>query len=162
MKQCGRFVVDGLFSNEEIESLLGIFKKGLAYGHSSGGASILDLHSGALSKGENFINIFSVTADKPLWSESELATYKYLDFVTLSFKFTHLSNPLTTKCNYREAKDKVKQAIIKHFNLQPEAIYLTSPTFFSQMTSRPAKTVHDEYWHPHVDKVIKTQLEEKL
>jgi hypothetical protein len=93
MKQCGRFVVDGLFSNEEIESLLGIFKKGLAYGHSSGGASILDLHSGALSKGENFINIFSVTADKPLWSESEMSTYKYLGFVTLSFKFTQLSNP---------------------------------------------------------------------
>jgi len=76
IKQCGRFVVDGLFSDQEIESLLGIFQKGLQYGHSSGGASILDLHSGALSKGENFINIFSATADKPLWNELELSTYK--------------------------------------------------------------------------------------
>lgn len=90
MKQCGRFVVDGLFSHQEIESLLGIFQKGLQYGHSSGGASILDLHSGALSNGENFINIFSVTAGEPLWSESEFSIYKYLlSFDILSYLQTH-------------------------------------------------------------------------
>ena len=43
--------------------------------------------------------------------------------------------------------------IASTFGVQPEAIFLTSPTFFSEMTSNPAKTVHDEYWHPHVDKV---------
>ena len=53
----------------------------------------------------------------------------------------------------RRAKNKVKKAIESEFHLKPDAIHLTSPTFFSEMTDEPAKTVHDEYWHPHVDKV---------
>ena len=48
--KCGRAVVDGLFSIEESHRLLSIAKKGLVKGGSNGGASILDLHSGALSK----------------------------------------------------------------------------------------------------------------
>jgi hypothetical protein len=39
-----------LFSIEESHRLLSIAKKGLVKGGSNGGASILDLHSGALSK----------------------------------------------------------------------------------------------------------------
>lgn len=33
-------------------------------------------------------------------------------------------------------------------------VYLTKPTFFSRINSTAAKTQHDEYWHPHIDKVI--------
>lgn len=62
------------------------------------------------------------------------------------------------RTRHREAKEKVRHAIARHFELQPEAIHLTSPTFFSQMTTNPAKTVHDEYWHPHVDKVSRRSL----
>lgn len=69
-------MVDGLFEEEEIDTLLNIFRKGLKYGGSSGGASILDLHSGALSKGQNFINVFTSNPDgRNLWSQEELATY---------------------------------------------------------------------------------------
>ena len=75
MKQCGRFVMDGLFLEDQVDKLLSIFEKGLQFGHSSGGASILDLHSGALSKGERFINVFSNPETKNLWSETELAFY---------------------------------------------------------------------------------------
>lgn len=75
MKQCGRFVMDGLFTEDQVNLLLSLFKKGLEYGHSSGGASILDLHSGALSKGERFINIFSNPETRNIWSEVELASY---------------------------------------------------------------------------------------
>ena len=32
------------------------------------------------------------------------------------------------------------------------SLFLTHPTFFSRITNETAKTVHDEYWHPHVDK----------
>ncbi|XP_046440484.1 2-oxoglutarate and iron-dependent oxygenase domain-containing protein 3-like [Daphnia pulex] len=127
MKQCGRFVMDGLFVENQIDTLLGIFQKGLQFGHSSGGASILDLHSGALSKGERFINVFSNPETQNLWSEAELAFYT-------------------------DAKETIRRAIIENFGLQPEAIHLTSPTFFSRMNENPAKTIHDEYWHPHVDK----------
>lgn len=127
IKQCGRFVMDGLFQEDQLNTLLGIFKKGLQFGHSSGGASILDLHSGALSKGERFINIFTNPETKNIWSETELASYI-------------------------DAKETIRRAVIENFGLQLEAIHLTSPTFFSRMTDNPAKTVHDEYWHPHVDK----------
>jgi hypothetical protein len=43
-------VIDQVFSVEESHALLNIAKKGLIKGGSNGGASILDLHSGALSK----------------------------------------------------------------------------------------------------------------
>ena len=60
--------------------------------------------------------------------------------------------------SYRDAKDKIRNAIAENFGLGPNSIYLTSPTFFSEMTPNPAKTVHDEYWHPHVDKVSYYQM----
>lgn len=62
---------------------------------------------------------------------------------------------------YRLARIKIQQAIAHHFGIETENVYLTHPTFFSKMTSAPAKTIHDEYWHPHVDKVrciIRTQF----
>lgn len=50
-------------------------------------------------------------------------------------------------------KNKIKYSIGHYFGVNPEKIYLTHPTFFSEITSKEAVTVHDEYWHPHVDKV---------
>lgn len=54
---------------------------------------------------------------------------------------------------FQAVKEKIKYTIAHHFGVQPDKIYLTHPTFFSEITSKPAVTVHDEYWHPHVDKV---------
>lgn len=48
--KCGRAVVDQLFNVEESHRLLSIAKKAFVKAGSNGGASILDLHSGALSK----------------------------------------------------------------------------------------------------------------
>ena len=53
--KCGRAVMDNVVSSEESDHLLRLAKKGFAKGGGSGGASILDLHSGALSK--VFMNI---------------------------------------------------------------------------------------------------------
>lgn len=55
-------------------------------------------------------------------------------------------------------KDKIKYAIAHHFGVQPTKIYLTYPTFFSEISTKKAVTIHDEYWHPHVDKVSKTKF----
>ncbi|GFQ92564.1 2-oxoglutarate and iron-dependent oxygenase domain-containing protein 3 [Trichonephila clavata] len=57
-KHCGRLVTDIVVTPEEAAHLLRVSKKGLAFGGSSGGASILDLHSGALSYDSSFINIY--------------------------------------------------------------------------------------------------------
>lgn len=37
-------------------------------------------------------------------------------------------------------------------------MYLTKPTFFSRINGTVAKTLHDEYWHPHIDKVMGRSL----
>ncbi len=49
---------------------------------------------------------------------------------------------------------KIHNAIASEFGIHPSKLYLTKPTFFSRMTTKPAKTIHDEYWHPHIDKVV--------
>jgi len=123
--QCGRFVLDGLVTEAEVHKLLDIAKKGLSKGGGSGGASILDLHSGALSHGEQFINLYKVHPDL---------------FTSRDFKV------------YSEVKNRVRDAIAEHFNLDPTRLFLTYPTFFSELTALPAKTPHDEYWHDHIDK----------
>ena len=49
-------------------------------------------------------------------------------------------------------KDKVKAAVAEHFNLDNSKLFLSHPTFFSELTAVPAVTPHDEYWHDHIDK----------
>ena len=124
--KCGRFIMDDIITVAESHKLLTILKKGLSKGGGNGGASILDLHSGALSHGDNFINLYK--------SHPNVFTPK--DYET-----------------YSSIKNKVKAAVAEHFNLDNDQLYLSHPTFFSELTAVPAVTVHDEYWHPHIDKV---------
>eukprot|EP00058_Branchiostoma_floridae_P019542 XP_002605032.1 hypothetical protein BRAFLDRAFT_85174 [Branchiostoma floridae] len=95
-----------------------------------GEASILDLHSGALSKGDSFINLYQMmksNKDRSVFSEDDFSLY-------------------------RRVKNRIRSAIAEEFGIQQDRLHLTHPTFFSRMTTRAAKTVHDEYWHPHIDK----------
>lgn len=127
-KNCGRVIMDNLVTEEEASNLLSIAKKGLAYGGSSGGASILDLHSGALSKNDKFINVYSVMPPDDGFTEEDFALYRLV-------------------------KNKIQKAIAEYFGVPLTKLYLTKPTFFSRMNTTEAKTLHDEYWHKHIDKV---------
>lgn len=53
----------------------------------------------------------------------------------------------------RDVRGRIQAAIAETFGLDPTVMYLTKPTFFSRINSTAAKTQHDEYWHPHIDKV---------
>lgn len=53
----------------------------------------------------------------------------------------------------RDVRGRIQGVIADTFGLDPKQMYLTKPTFFSRINSTIAKTQHDEYWHPHVDKV---------
>lgn len=97
---------------------------------SSGGASILDLHSGALSAGEQFINVYSLEEARNIFNPTDLMVYKIV-------------------------KSKIQHAIAESFGMDSASLYLTHPTFFSKLTNLEPKTEHDEYWHVHVDKVKK-------
>ncbi|XP_061233046.1 2-oxoglutarate and iron-dependent oxygenase domain-containing protein 3 isoform X2 [Neopsephotus bourkii] len=110
-RKCGRGVTDAVITREEAERIRRIAERGLSLGGSDGGASILDLHSGALSLGKHFVNL------------------------------------------YRDVRQRIQQRIAQAFGINSSSMYLTKPTFFSRINNTEAKTTHDEYWHPHVDKV---------
>ncbi|XP_078081609.1 2-oxoglutarate and iron-dependent oxygenase domain-containing protein 3 [Mustelus asterias] len=128
--KCGRAVKDTLVNREEAERMLRIAKKGLSFGGSDGGASILDLHSGALSMGKQFVNIYRYFGEqiKEIFDEED-------------FTF------------YSDVRWRIQQVIAETFGIDSTRLHLTKPTFFSRMNSTDAKTMHDEYWHPHIDKV---------
>jgi len=125
-KKCGRSVRDNLFKAEHLDKLKAIAEKGMSHGGGSGGASILDLHSGALSYKDKFVNIHQM---KEKIFEKE-------DFQV-----------------YSTVKNKIRKTIATEFNVDEKDLYLTHPTFFSRMNNKPAVTSHDEYWHPHIDRL---------
>ncbi|XP_075418541.1 2-oxoglutarate and iron-dependent oxygenase domain-containing protein 3 [Tenrec ecaudatus] len=129
-RKCGRGVSDLVITREEAMRVRSIAEKGLALGGSDGGASILDLHSGALSVGKHFVNLYRYFGDKiqTVFSEEDFQLY-------------------------RDVRQKVQLAIAEAFGISASSLYLTKPTFFSRINSTEAQTAHDEYWHAHVDKV---------
>ncbi|XP_078427019.1 2-oxoglutarate and iron-dependent oxygenase domain-containing protein 3 isoform X2 [Cetorhinus maximus] len=128
--KCGRAVKDTVVNREEAERMLRIAKKGLSLGGSDGGASILDLHSGALSMGKQFVNIYRYFGEqiKDIFDEEDFTLYS-------------------------DVRWRIQQVIAETFELDSTRLHLTKPTFFSRMNNTNAKTMHDEYWHPHIDKV---------
>lgn len=79
--KCGRFVTDSIASKDEVELLLELAKTGMSYGGGSGGASILDLHSGALSKDESFINIYKIPEARGFLNSNALNAYRVSIFL---------------------------------------------------------------------------------
>lgn len=69
-------VSDTLVKPSEVAALRNIAEQGLAFGGSSGGASILDLHSGALSKGNAFVNIYKLEASKKTFTMEDFKIYR--------------------------------------------------------------------------------------
>ncbi|XP_065708601.1 2-oxoglutarate and iron-dependent oxygenase domain-containing protein 3 isoform X2 [Patagioenas fasciata] len=128
-RKCGRGVTDAVITREEAERIRRIAERGLSLGGSDGGASILDLHSGALSLGKHFVNLYRYFGDKiqDIFTEEDFALY-------------------------RDVRQRIQQRIAQAFGISAASLYLTKPTFFSRINSTGAKTTHDEYWHPHVDK----------
>ncbi|KAJ8246452.1 hypothetical protein GJAV_G00267970 [Gymnothorax javanicus] len=127
---CGRGVTDSVVTQEEAAVLRRLAERGLSLAGSDGGASILDLHSGALSMGKQFVNIYRYFGEhiNEVFSEEDFQLY-------------------------RDVRTRIQGVIAETFGLDRSRMYLTKPTFFSRMNSSEAKTTHDEYWHPHIDKV---------
>lgn len=61
-------------------------------------------------------------------------------------------------CSFLVCSDvrlRIQQKIALAFGISSSSMYLTKPTFFSRINNSEAKTTHDEYWHPHIDKVMR-------
>ncbi|KAB0796024.1 hypothetical protein PPYR_10085 [Photinus pyralis] len=128
-KKCGRYISDKIVTTNEVEVLLKIAKRGFALGSSDRGVSILDLHSGALSFGEQLVNIHSFVESKNILNPADLAVYKIV-------------------------KAKIQHAIAETFQIGINQLQIAHPTFFSRVTNLDPKTVHNEYWHVHVDEDV--------
>ena len=141
--------MDNVITMEEVDTMLSILKRGLSYGGSSGGASILDLHTGAMSKGVHFINLYKLESMKKLFAPRALDTYRWvlLTFIRGSWNYGNFCFVL------RNVREKIQNALASRFGISSSTIYLTKPTFFSRLTNKPPLSTNDEYWHPHVDKV---------
>ncbi|XP_034090125.1 urotensin-2 receptor 2 isoform X2 [Gymnodraco acuticeps] len=128
-QKCGRAVTDSIVTREEAETLKRLAERGLALAGSEGGASILDLHSGALSMGKQFVNIYRYFGEQigEVFTEEDFQLYK-------------------------DVRGRIQAVIAETFGLNPALMFLTKPTFFSRINSTIAQTQHDEYWHPHIDK----------
>ncbi|MCJ8738536.1 hypothetical protein PDJAM_G00036900 [Pangasius djambal] len=128
--KCGRAVSDSVVTTDEARILKRIAERGLELGGSDGGASILDLHSGALSMGKKFVDIYRYFSNqvRDIFTEEDFELY-------------------------RAVRGRIQRVIAETFGLDSSKLYLTKPTFFSRINSTSAKTTHDEYWHPHIDKV---------
>lgn len=127
--KCGRAVSDNVVTLEEAQKLRRLAEQGLSLAGSDGGASILDLHSGALSMGKQFVNVYRYFKDqiRDVFTEEDFQLYS-------------------------DVRGRIQMAIAETFGLDSSQMYLTKPTFFSRINSTSAKTTHDEYWHPHIDK----------
>lgn len=124
-KKCGRAVRDDLFSSKDLKHMREIVEKGMKHGGGNGGATILDLHSGALSYGDKFINLHAL---KTVFNQSDFEVYSKI-------------------------KNEIHGVIAETFGIQKNLLYLTKPTFFSRLTNKDASTKHDEYWHQHIDRI---------
>ncbi|KAG8470495.1 hypothetical protein KFE25_008916 [Diacronema lutheri] len=125
---CGHAVVDAFASSGEVEALRTIAAAGMAHGGGTGGPTVLDLYSGALSFETQFVSIWhklNATGAPAIATSAQLATLEKV---------------------YRRIRSSVRDAF------GSRTCELTSPTFWSRLdASQPPKTPHDEYWHTHVD-----------
>jgi hypothetical protein len=134
VKRCGRFLTDTAFNDADITTLSKMAQKWMKLGGATGGPTILDLHSGALSYKDKFIDMYQAANNAK--EEYGVEIYDEEDFNV-----------------YKKVKDEVKTAVEEAFGVKRELVFLTSPTFFSKINDREAVTEHDEYWHEHVDKI---------
>ncbi|KFQ45840.1 2-oxoglutarate and iron-dependent oxygenase domain-containing protein 3, partial [Nestor notabilis] len=129
-RKCGRGVTDAVITREEAERIRRIAERGLSLGGSDGGVSRVRVVNVGLTILKVHKNIYLYFGDKiqDIFTEEDFALY-------------------------RDVRQRIQQRIAQAFGINSSSMYLTKPTFFSRINNTEAKTTHDEYWHPHVDKV---------
>jgi hypothetical protein len=114
----------------------------MSFGSGSGGPTIFDVASGAASKGSEFVDAYALMSKR---QSSALASGASADVASSAPIFSAEQVEL-----YRTTTARVRS--LAESQLGVRGLALTSPSFFSRISSAPARTAHDEYWHEHVDK----------
>jgi hypothetical protein len=126
---CARVVIEDFVTKEEAAQLRtfaeSIMKLG---GYGSGPPTVLDLTTGAVSHGDRFMDV-----------------YRHMEANKLSFSADDIAL-------YRRITQRVLDRVRSEFGLS--RLWLTSPNFFSRIQGdKKARTMNDEYWHNHIDKL---------
>lgn len=123
---CRRKVIDGLFTQEEVDQLVAIADKGLALRERHGGPTLVDINTGYIRDTNGLDNMFVKATD----------TFSPEDFL-----------------HYGSMIRRLQQAVMDTFGLSQ--LYFTAPTFITRIDADvpwQAQGVHDEYWHIHADR----------
>eukprot|EP00457_Paulinella_chromatophora_P010768 gb/GEZN01010884.1/.p1 GENE.gb/GEZN01010884.1/~~gb/GEZN01010884.1/.p1 ORF type:complete len:350 (+),score=43.31 gb/GEZN01010884.1/:110-1159(+) len=141
---CGRYVHPNFLTSEEVLQLKELAVQAMEYGGGAGPVTIFDVPSGALSYGEQFISLYGMLKSQLEDKSNEHATTEQNEpKISLDVSLVEV---------YLRVADKAKKTVMERFNVSSEMLGLTTPSFFSRISGDvPARTLHDEYWHEHVD-----------
>ncbi|CAM9155137.1 unnamed protein product, partial [Phaeothamnion confervicola] len=126
---CRRLAIPDFANAEVIDALRNIATKGMHGRSDSGGPTILDINSGFLRDGDGIVNLYSGDRATDLFSRDEFTLY-------------------------RDVTDAIRSTVMQAFEL--ETLHLTAPTFITRLVGNSSwepASMHDEYYHVHVDKL---------
>ena len=131
-KSCGRYVLDDFVDADDVNRLRDIAQKGLDFRNGKGvestpaaGPTIIDINTGYIRDSNGLINAF--TNDNNIYDVAD---------------FDH----------YGRIIKKLKIKVEEVFGIQD--VYFTAPTFITHIRGAEdwePQSIHDEYWHLHVD-----------
>lgn len=127
--RCARFVIDGAIPESESLELKNMLQWLIdqAWGAGSGPPSVVDLHQGSISYKDKFVDL------------AALMNFKSIKFTDAQIKA------------YDRVRRATRRAVAQLFGL-PQDDLLYDLTFFSHINaSKVPQTLHDEYWHQHMD-----------
>ncbi len=125
---CARHVIDGLFTEGDVNKLMKIVQKGMGTRESRGGPTILDINTGFIRDSAGLANLFSSSASEGIFDEGDFAHYGKIIL-------------------------KLKSTVMEKMNAQD--LFFTAPTFITRLDGREdwePDQIHDEYWHVHADR----------
>eukprot|EP00937_MAST-01D_sp_MAST-1D-sp2_P003635 g3635.t1 len=132
---CRRAVLDDFVSAAEVEQLRAIAQRGMAPRDrergTTSGPTIMDINTGYVRDPDGMANLFENAKDKS----------KKGIFARADFKL------------YQAVIERIRQAVMAQFELTE--LHFTAPTFITRLVGDAAwqpKSMHDEYYHWHVDK----------
>jgi len=127
--RCARVVVDDALPSEHVRTLREMVEWLVdeAWGGGSGPPSVVDLHAGSISYKDKFVEL------------KQLMDFKKINFTS------------EQRLAYTEVRNLMRRKVSQLFGVD-ESSLLHDMAFFSHINaSKSAVTVHDEYWHRHVD-----------
>ena len=125
---CGRMILDGFITDEDVERLRGLTEKALAGRGRGGGPAIVDLNTGYIRDTEGLVNIYAQDGGDGLFTAEEYGFYGGVI-------------------------DRIRAKVSESFGL--DGLHFTAPTFITRSVASAEwqpRAMHDIYWMPHVDK----------